>query len=96
MVVEFDPEKSARNAEERGLPSDRVNEFDWSTVIFFEDARTDYGELRLLMFGSLDGRLHVAVVTPRENDLRVISLRRANEEEVRLYAKEVGRPSRTP
>ena len=96
MVVEFDPEKSARNATERGLPFDLVDEFDWSRVIVFEDDRKQYGEVRFLLFGYLDERLHVAVVTPRADDLRVISLRRANTKEVRLYAQEVGRSGRTP
>ena len=96
MVVEFDPEKSARNAIERGLPFDRVNDFDWSSIVVFEDARTDYGELRLLLFGYIDGRLHAAVVTPRDDDLRVISLRRANRREIALYGQEVRRTSRTP
>ena len=96
MVLEFDPEKSARNAIERGLPFDRVNDIDWSSVIVFEDARTDYGELRLLLFGYIDGRLHAAVVTPRDDDLRVISLRRANRKEIGLYDKEIRRGSRTP
>jgi uncharacterized DUF497 family protein len=37
--------------------------------------------------GRLDGVLHAAVVTPRGGDLRVISFRRANRREVRLYGK---------
>ena len=90
------PKEERPQREERGLPFDRVNEFDWSTVIFFEDSRVDYGELRLLMFGHLGGRLHAAVVTPRDDDLRVISLRRANEKEVRLYEKEVDDPAERP
>jgi uncharacterized DUF497 family protein len=32
-------------------------------------------------------RLHVAVVTPRGEDLRVISLRKANAREVKDYEK---------
>ena len=96
MVVEFDPEKSARNVAERGLSFDRVDEFDWPNVLVLEDKRRDYGELRLQVYGFLDGRLHIAVVTPREKDLRVISLRRASRKEERTYEENIGRGSRAP
>ena len=95
MVVEFDPEKSARNVEERGLAFDLVNEFDWSTALILEGDRQDYGELRLVVFGLIGTRLHAAVVTPRADDFRVISLRKANKKEVRLYEHE-RRSGRTP
>jgi uncharacterized DUF497 family protein len=42
------------------------------------DARRDYGEPRLRVMARLDGVLRAAVVTPRGEDLRVISFRRAN------------------
>jgi uncharacterized DUF497 family protein len=35
----------------------------------------------------LDGRLHAAAVTPRGEDLQVISFRRANRRVVRLYGE---------
>jgi len=60
---------------------------DWDTAIVVEDTRHDYGEPRLRVMARLDGRLHAAVVTPRGEDLRVISFRRANRREVRLYGK---------
>ena len=87
MVVEFDPAKSARNKAERGLAFDRVNDFDWPNVVIIEDDRKDYGERRLIVIGYLDDRLHLAIVTPRQDDLRVISLRRANTKETRFYAQ---------
>jgi uncharacterized DUF497 family protein len=40
------------------------------------------------MFGPIDDRLHVAVITFRGDRVRVISLRRANRREERRYAKE--------
>jgi uncharacterized protein len=83
-----DPEKNARNIAERGLSFERVAELDWDTAVIVEDTRRDYGEPRLRVMGRLDGRLHAVVVTPRGEDLRVISLRRANRREVRRYGKE--------
>jgi uncharacterized DUF497 family protein len=52
------------------------------------DRRRNYGELRLRVLGLIDGRLHAAVITPRGENIRVISLRRANRREERTYAKE--------
>ena len=61
-----------------------------------EDERRDYGEPRIRVFALLDGRLHIAVVTPREDALRVISFRRANRKEARIYAQFQKTRSRTP
>ena len=79
MGVTFDPEKNARNIAERGLSFERVAELEWDTAVIAEDARRDYGEPRLLVMARLDGRLHAAVVTPRSEDLHVISLRRGKQ-----------------
>lgn len=87
MAITFDPEKNARNIVERGLSFERVADLDWATAVITEDDRRDYGEVRLRVMGRLDGRLHAAVVTPRGEDLRVISFRRASRREVRLYGK---------
>ncbi len=61
---------------------------DFETAIAIEDRRKDYGEQRLRVLGTIDGKLHAAVITPRGDTIRVISLRRANEREERAYAKE--------
>ena len=60
----------------------------FETAISTEDTRKDYGERRLRVLGTIDGKLHAAVVTPRGETIRVISLRRANRREERAYAKE--------
>lgn len=90
MPVTFDPAKNARNIAERGLSFELVADLDWRTAVVTSDTRRDYGEVRLRVLALLDGRLHVAVVTPRGEDLRVISLRKANRKEIRLYGKEEG------
>ena len=87
MAVTFDPEKNAGNIAERGLSFERVAELEWDTAVIAEDPRRDYGEPRLLVMARLDGRLHAAVVTPRGEDLHVISFRKANRREVKRYDK---------
>jgi uncharacterized DUF497 family protein len=93
VLFTFDPEKSARNAAERGLPFERVRDMDWQNSYIVEDTRRDWGELRYKAFGVMDGRLHIAVFTPRDDTIRIISFRRASRSEERMYAEE--RPGRT-
>ncbi len=88
MALEFDQAKSARNIKERGIGFERFADMDLEHAISSEDTRTEYGERRIRMFGPIDDRLHVAVITFRGDRIRVISLRRANRREERRYAKE--------
>jgi uncharacterized DUF497 family protein len=91
VLLEFDEAKSANNLKERGIGFERFAEMDLETVIV-EDTRADCEERRVRLFGSIDGRLHVAVITYRGDRVRVISLRRANRREERKYAKEPESP----
>ncbi|MEQ1897474.1 MAG: BrnT family toxin [Vicinamibacterales bacterium] len=87
MQLEFDEAKNTRNIRDRGISLDRFAEMDPATTVVSEDARIDYGERRLRLFGHIDARLHVAVITYRHERTRVISLRRANRREQQKYAK---------
>ena len=88
MLLEFNEAKSAQNLKERRIGFERFADIDFETAVSGEDIREDYGERRLRVFGFIDGLLHAAVVTPRGEKIRVISLRRANRREERAYAKE--------
>ncbi len=88
MLLEFDEAKNARNIRERGISFERFADIDAETALSGEDVRKDYGERRLRVLGFIDGLLYAAVVTPRGEKIRVISLRRANRREERAYAKE--------
>lgn len=88
MAITFDPEKNARNIAERGLSFEMVEHLEWHTAVVKQDTRNDYGEVRLQIAALMDSRLYVAVVTPRGEDLRVISLRKANQREVAAYERQ--------
>jgi uncharacterized DUF497 family protein len=88
MLLEFDLDKNARNIRERGIGFERFAELNLETAITVEDTRKDYGEKRTRVWGIIDNKLHVAVMTARGERVRVISLRRANVREERAYAKE--------
>ncbi len=86
MQITFDPAKSWRNEEERGLPFTLATEFDWSDALIVEDTREAYPERRYQALGFVDEHLHMLVFTPRQGAVHVISLRRANRRERTRYA----------
>jgi hypothetical protein len=83
----FDPRKSERNLRERGFGFEIASEFDLRSALFAQDARTDYGEVRIRAIGLIGDTLYALVFTMRGNALRVISLRRASRKERSQYEK---------
>lgn len=51
-----------------------------------EDTRKDYGEMRMICFGKLEGRMVVVGYAPRGADRHVFSMRKANDREKRRIA----------
>lgn len=88
MTVTFDPGKNARNIAERGLPFDMVDDIDWNAAVMIEDTRKDYGERRFRVFSYIGDRLYAAVITPRNDTVHVISLRKANAREVKEHGNQ--------
>ncbi len=50
-----------------------------------QDTRRSYGEVRYQLTGQVEGRLFVVVYTHRQEEVRIISARKANRREVRRY-----------
>lgn len=88
MDISFDPSKSERNIAERGIPFEQAAAFQWDSALIVEDTRKDYGERRFQALGLIGVRLHVLVFTPRARKVHVISLRRANQREMRRYEEQ--------
>ena len=85
MRVEFDEAKRAATLKARGLDLGRAAEvFDGATLTT-QDDRRDYGEDRYVTVGFLDEAMVVLVWTRRGSAYRIISMRKANERERRLY-----------
>lgn len=81
MRVTFDPNKRATTLAERGLDFEDAEIVFGGTTVEIEDRRKDYGEIRIICFGELDGRVVVIGYTPRGADRHVFSMRKANERE---------------
>ena len=86
MNFEWDEAKSEACFRERGF------DFAYSARAFFDpdrliqaDTRRSYGEERYQLLGKIEQRLFVVVYTPRDDVLRIISARKANQREVRHY-----------
>lgn len=86
MNFEWDEAKSERCFRERGF------DFAYAARAFFDpdrliraDTRHSYGEERYRLTGKIDGRLFVVVYTPRQDAIRIISARKANQREVKHY-----------
>ena len=62
-----------------------VSQFDFETAHVHADDRKDYREARYIGVGYIEQRLHVVVFTATQTGLRVISLRKANDREVKAY-----------
>jgi len=89
MIIDFDPAKNARNIRERGSSFERVAEFDFLSATYLLDDRQDYGEMRQIAIGYLDGRLHFLCFVQIPDGLRVVSFRKANSREARKYDKPI-------
>jgi uncharacterized DUF497 family protein len=87
MKIEFDRLKSQKNADERQLPFDLVDGFDWDAAIVVEDTRKPYPERRFEAVGPIGERLHVVVFAAIPGGIRVISFRKANPREEKRYEK---------
>ena len=85
MSITYDPVKQVATLESRGLDMARAGEVFDGTTLTVADDRRDYGEDRFITIGFLDGAMVVLVWTPRDGTQRIISMRKANERERRLY-----------
>ena len=90
MQIEFDQNKREKTLQERGLDFARADEVFAGVTVTVNDNRKNYGELRYITVGMLNGRAVVMVWTPRGAARRIISMRYANEREIQRYAGQMG------
>lgn len=81
MRVTYDPEKRERTLEERGLDFEDAGVVFAGVTLEVEDTRKDYGEVRIICYGLIAGRMVVIGYTPRGADRHIFSMRKANARE---------------
>ena len=90
MAITFDPAKRDWTLRERGLDFEAAQVvFDGRTYEEIDD-RHDYGEVRVITIGLLNGRMVVVCWTPRGEDRHVFSMRKANAREQTRYGAHFG------
>jgi uncharacterized protein len=88
--VTFDPAKRDLTLRHRGLDFARVNDLFAGRAATVVDERRDYGEMRFVTAGHLDGRLVVVVWTQRGDARHVISMRHCHAKEEEIWRRRMG------
>lgn len=85
MNFEWDSTKNERNIEKHGIDFDDAIALFEGDYFEDDDNRKDYGERRVRVVGMIDDLLIFLVYTPRGDTRRIISARRANEQDRKRY-----------
>lgn len=85
MEITYDSVKDSTNIAKHGLSLATASDLDWDTALIWRDSRKEYGEIRLSATVLLGTRLHFVAFVDRGDERRIISLRKANAREVKLY-----------
>ena len=86
MKITFDPRKRDEALLARGLNFEDAALVFAGITLELEDTRKNYGEMRMICFGKLEGRMVVVGYAPRGADRHVFSMRKANDREKRRIA----------
>jgi len=83
-VFEFDLKKSLANQEKHGIDFIEAQLLWLDNMLLEIPARTN-DEPRFLVIGKIGAKHWSAVITYRQNVIRIISVRRSRKEEVEIY-----------
>ena len=84
MSFEFDPNKSTSNLSKHGIDFDVAQQL-WNDPDLLEIPTKVVDEPRYLVVGMIDKKHWSAIITYREETIRIISVRRSRQEEIELY-----------
>jgi uncharacterized DUF497 family protein len=84
MRFEYDPEKSAENKRKHGIDFEEVQAL-WTDPSLVEVPARTTDEPRWLLIGKIDEKHWSAVITRRDENIRLISVRRSRDDEVKIY-----------
>jgi hypothetical protein len=83
-AFEFDKNKSSSNLNKHGIDFVTAQKL-WDDPDLIEIQATSDSEARFLLVGRIKEKHWSAVITYRENKIRIISVRRSRKSEVELY-----------
>ena len=85
LEISFDPAKDVLNQAKHSTSLAEAEHLVWDEALIREDRRKAYGETRIIAIAPIGRRLFVVVYTDREAYRRIISLRKANDREIKAY-----------
>ena len=89
MRFEWDENKNASNIERHGIDFNDAKEIFNGFTLTIEDDRFDYGEQRFISFGMMHDHLIALVHTETEENIRIISARKATRNEQKEFFKKI-------
>ena len=85
MIFEYDKNKSRINKSKHTIDFKEAQEL-WDDPYSFELPSLQSGEEeRFLVLGQINAKNYTAIVTYRDTNIRIISVRRSREKEIKLY-----------
>ena len=92
MQYSYDKNKKVLNLAKHGLDFDDAKQvIESNKTITYEDDRFGYGEQRFITIGLLQNALVVIVTSETENEIRIISMRKAEKHEQAKYYENINR-----
>jgi len=91
MEFEWDPAKNGTNLPKHNFDFEDAELVFGGPCFTFADRRFDYGEERLIRIGLLAGRAVVIAHARRGDRTRIISMRKANRRERKVYQERLGK-----
>lgn len=86
MRYTFDPEKRAANLKKHGYDfEDAPQVIESDRTVTFEDRRFAYDEQRFVTLGMLRGEVVVITTAETDEEIRLISMRKAERNEQEIY-----------
>ena len=89
MDITYDSSKDLLNMAKHDVSLREAKNLDWETLTERPDTRQNYGEQRFIGYGLIGQRLYCVVFTDRDNQRRIISLRKANDREKIYYETQI-------
>ena len=84
MEFEYDHNKSVSNLEKHGISFDEAQKI-WNDSFRIDIPARTSDEKRSLVIGNIEGIIWSAIITMREDSIRIISVRKARKNERKIY-----------
>ncbi len=86
MRYTYDPKKRVANLKKHGYDfKDAPQVIESTATVTFEDRRSDYDEQRFITLGMLRTEVVVIATAETDEEIRVISMRKAERHEEKIY-----------